>query len=109
MRGAGSVLREAEHALAQDVAQDLGGARADAAAAREQAVELPFPLVRRVRGAGGELRVGADDLGGELGQLLVELAPEELGGRALRSRRAAAQDLGEAAVAVELQHPLPDG
>src|SRR5512143_2333363 len=101
-----SVLGQAEHALAQDVAQDLGGAGADAAAAREQAVELPLALVGRVRAARLDLRVGSDDLGGQLGQLLVEQAPEELGGGALRPRRAAAQDLGEAAVAVELWHPV---
>src|SRR5262249_56976162 len=42
-----SVLRQAEHALGQDVPQDLRRAGTDAAPAREQLVELPLALVGR--------------------------------------------------------------
>src|SRR5919108_5953602 len=103
-----SVLWQAEHALAQDVLEDLGGAGADAAGAREQLVELPLPVVGRPRRALADLRVGPDDLGGGARQLLVELAPEELRGRALGAGLAAAQNLGEAAIRVHLQRLLAD-
>src|SRR5919204_5088217 len=103
-----SILRQAEHALAEDVLEDLGGARADAARAREQLVEFPLPVVGRPRRALGDLRVGADDLGGRERELLVELAPEELGRRALGPGLTAAQDFGEAAIGAHLQRLLPD-
>src|SRR5262245_34364653 len=54
------VFRQPEHALAQDVAQDLRGAGADAAAAGEEAIELPLPLVRGPGAARGDLRVRSD-------------------------------------------------
>src|SRR5262245_50735902 len=101
-----SVFRQAQHALAEDVAEDLGGARPDSAPPREQTVELPLALVRRPLAAARDLRVRADHLGGHFGQLLVHLAPEQLRGRALRARRLALEDLGEAAVAVELEDAL---
>src|SRR5688572_19305466 len=97
-----SVLRQAQDALAQDVAEDLGGAGADTAAAREQLVELPLPVVGRPLRAVRDLRIRPDHLGGGERQLLVELAPEELGGRAFGARLPAAQDLRQAAIAVEL-------
>src|SRR5512145_381742 len=103
-----SVLGQAQHALAQDVAEDLGGAGADTAAAGEQLVEHPLAIVGRPRRALGDLRVRADDLRGRQRQLLVELAPEQLGRRALRAWLAAAQDPGQAAIAVELQRLLAD-
>jgi hypothetical protein len=40
-----SVLRQAEHALGQDVAEDLGRSGPDAARLREQLVERPLPAV----------------------------------------------------------------
>src|SRR5207247_623716 len=85
-----SVLREAEHALAQDVLEDLGRSGADAARAGEQFVELPLPVVGRPLGALRDLGVRPDDLGGRERQVRVELAPEELGGRALGAGLAAA-------------------
>src|SRR5215467_8229220 len=102
------VLRQAEHALGEDVAKNLGGPGADPAAAGQQLVELPLAVVRRPRGAVGDLRVRSDDLRGDVRQLLIELAPEELRGRALGPGRAAAQDLREAPVAVELERLLAD-
>src|SRR5439155_21694605 len=105
--GPSSVFRQAEHALAEDVLENLRRAGTDAARAREQLVELPLALVGRPRPA-RDLRVRPDHLRGRQRQLLVEMAPEEFGRRALRSRRAAFQDLGEAAVAVELQRLLAD-
>src|SRR6266566_1697131 len=102
------VLRQAEHAFGEDVAEDLGRAGADATRAGQQLVELPLAVVRRPRRLAGDLRIGADHLGGDVGQLLVHLAPEELRGRALGPGRAAAQDLGEAPVAVELERLLAD-
>src|SRR5919197_3518378 len=100
--GSSSVFRQAEHALAEDVLEDLRGAGTDAARPREQLVELPLALVG-CPAAPGDLRVGPDHLGSRQRQLLVQVAPEELGGRALGARCAAPQDLGEAAIAVELQ------
>src|SRR5205814_955824 len=102
------VLRQAEDAFGEDVAQDLGRAGADATRAGQQLVELPLAVVRRPRRLAGDLRIGADHLGGDVGQLLVHLAPEELRGRALGPGRAAAQDLGETAVPVELERLLGD-
>src|SRR4030095_7335946 len=87
--------------------EDLGGAGADATATREQLVELPLPLVGRPR-ALRDLRVRPDHLGGGTPHLLVEPAPEQLGGRALGAGRAPLEDLGEAAVAVQLQGLLAD-
>src|SRR6266566_8545600 len=103
-----SVLRQAEHTLGEDVAENLGGAGTDAASPRQELVELPLAVVGRPLRAVGDLRVRADHLGRDVRQLLVELTPEELRGRALGPRRAAAQDLGEAPVAVELERLLAD-
>src|SRR3990172_578085 len=103
-----SVLGKSEHPLAQDVAEDLRRAGADAAAAGDQRVELPLAVVRGERARRGDLRVGRDDWGGDVGQLLVHLAPEELGGRALGPRVRALEDPGETAVAVELETALGD-
>src|SRR6266705_1292319 len=88
------VFGQAEHALGEDVAEDLRGAGADTARPREQLVELPLAPVRRPRRAVRDLRVRADYFGGDVRQLLVDLAPEELRGGALGPRRAAAQAIG---------------
>src|SRR3970282_3037194 len=103
-----SVLGKSEHPLAQDGAEELRRAGADPAAAGDQRVELPLAVVRGERARRGDLRVGPDDLGGDVGQLLVHLAPEELGGRALGPRVRALEDPGETAVAVELETALGD-
>src|SRR5919201_6361727 len=93
-----SILRQAEHALAHDVLEDLGRARANAARAREQLVEFPLPVIGRPRRALGDLGIRTNDLGGRKRQLLVELAPEQLGRRALGAGLTAAQDFGQAAI-----------
>src|SRR2546429_9584828 len=66
----------------------------------------PTPIVRRPGRAGGDLRVRTDHLSGGLRQVLVHLAPEELGGRALWPGCAPAQDVRQAPVAVELERLL---
>src|SRR5262245_13970946 len=104
----GSVLGQPEYALAQDVAQNFRRPGPDAAGPGQQLVELPLTLVGRPLRAVGDLRVGTDDLGGDLGQLLIDLAPEQLRGRALGAGSAATQDVGEAPVTVEGQGLLAD-
>src|SRR4249920_2485757 len=91
-----SILGEPEHALTQDVLENLGGAGADAAAAGQQLIELPLAVVGRPLRPFRDLRIGPDHLGGGERELLVELAPEQLGGGTLGARLSAAQDLGEA-------------
>src|SRR5262245_46439453 len=97
----GSVLGQPEYALPQDVAQNCRCARPAATGPRQQPVDLPLALVGRPFRAVGDLGVGTDDLGGDLGQLLIDLAPEQFRGGALGAGSAAPQDVGEAPVAVE--------
>src|SRR5260370_25107491 len=103
-----SVLRQAEHALGEDVAEALGGAGADAARAGEELVELPLALAGRPGRTVGDLGVRADHRGRALGEVLVPLAPEELRRRALGPGRAAAQDLRQGPVTVERERLLAD-
>src|SRR3972149_3662985 len=102
------VFREAEHALAENIAQDLRGARAGPAAPGQGRVEGPLPLVGGPGARRLHLGVRADHLRRHLGQILVHLAPEELGGGALGPGHDALQDSRETPVAVELQAPLGD-
>src|SRR3990172_3900719 len=74
-----SVLRQPQDALPQNVFQDLGGAGSDRAGPRQQAVVRPLPLVRGP-GALRDLDGRSQDLRRQLGQLLIHLAPGELGG-----------------------------
>src|SRR3712207_7082379 len=67
--------RQAEHALGEDVLQDLRGAALDRVAAGAQQLVAP-------RRAGGE-RLGAHDVGRQLRQLLVRVRPQPLRQRAL--------------------------
>src|SRR5262249_59044383 len=90
------------------VAEDPGGSRPDSARAREELVEFPLTAVRRPLRPAGDLRVRTDHLGGDVRQLLIDLAPEELRRGALGPGRAAPQNLGEAAIAVELERLLGD-
>src|SRR5204862_2287331 len=99
--GLASVLRQAQHALGEDVAEDLRRPGADAAGSREELVELPLALVGRPWGAVRDLRVRADHLRRDLRELLVQPAPEELRRRALGAGLATLQDAREAPVAVE--------
>src|SRR5918999_3824772 len=96
-----SQLRQAEHPLGDDVLEDLGRAALDRVGTRAQQPVGP-----------GRLPVGAllaEDLDGELGQRLVDLAPLPLGKRPLRARHAALHDLREAAPRVEAQQLDLDG
>src|SRR3954471_19458324 len=94
-------LRQAEHALGDDVLEDLGGAALDRVRARAEQ-----PVGPRVVPLGGVL---AEDVGGQLGQRLVDLAPLPLRQRALRARHAALHDLGEPPPRVEPQQLNLDG
>src|SRR3990172_10699613 len=103
----GSVLRQPQDALPQNVFQDLGGAGPDRAGPCQQAVVRPLPLVRSP-GALRDLARGAQDLRRQLGQLLVHLAPGKLGGGPLGPGRLPLDEAGEAPVAAELEALLPD-
>src|SRR5262249_24828731 len=86
--------RQPQHALRDDVALDLGRAARDRVGEREQV--LVHPRRRRVGVAALEGHVehlGADVLGGEQPEPLVELRGEELEDRML-GRRAASLELG---------------
>src|SRR5262249_43391529 len=75
--------REPEHALGDDVAEDLARAGLDRVSARAELLVLPGPL--GVAAAVGQLRARAEDLEGQLRQPLVRLRPHELRRRALRT------------------------
>src|SRR5258705_1016572 len=83
-----SVLRQAEHTLGEDVAENLGGAGTDAASPRQELVKFPLAVVGRPLRAVGHLRVRADHLGRDVRPLLVELSPMQLPSCALRTRPA---------------------
>src|ERR1700744_5031058 len=92
------LLRQAEGTLPDDVPLDLTGARIDGAGPAAEEHALP----------GGDLvavafrpqqAVSSLDRHRDLAQLLVVLAPEELGDGGLGARRAARRDLGEGAQA----------
>src|SRR5215210_5455573 len=88
-------LRQAEHPLGDDVLEDLGGAALDRVRARAQQAVGP-----------GRLPVGAvlaEDVDGQLGERLVDLAPLPLRQGALRTGHATLHDLGEPAPGVEAQ------
>src|ERR1700738_4963770 len=84
--------------LADDVPLDLAGARVDGAGPAAEEHTLPggdgVAVAFRPQQA-----VRALDRHRDLAELLVVLAPKELGHRGLRARRAARRDLGEGAQA----------
>src|SRR5918996_3688244 len=90
-----SQLRQAEHPLGDDVLEDLGGAALDRVRPRAQQPVGPWRLPVRP--------LLAEDLDGELGQRLVDLAPLPLRERALRPGHAALHDLREATPGVQPQ------
>src|SRR3954471_22352201 len=101
--------RQAEHALGDDVLEDLRGAALDRVAAGAQ------QLVGPARAAGQGLR--AEQVGSQLRELLVALRPHPLDQRALRARLAVLLDRRQPAVGrqaddlrldVELAEPVGD-
>src|SRR3954452_15926961 len=87
--------REAQNALRDDVLEDLGGAALDGVAAGAQ--QLVGPAVA------GRQRVGTEQVGRELRELLVGLRPHPLGQRALGARRAVLLDRRQPAVGGQAQ------
>src|SRR3954454_9613019 len=82
-------LRQSEDALGDDVLEDLAPAALDRVGTRAQRPVGP-----------GRVPVGAllaENVDGELGERLVDLAPLPLGQRALRSGHAVLHDRGQAA------------
>src|SRR4051794_31940301 len=88
-------LGEAEHALGDDVLEDLGGATLDRVGARAQHPIGPRRVPVRA--------LLAEDVDRELGERLVDLAPLPLRQRALRAGNALLHDRGQAAPGVEAQ------
>src|SRR6476646_7601705 len=93
--------RQAEHALGDDVLEDVRGPALDRVGAGAQEAVLPGAVVDRVGGAARERRVGALDLQCQLGQALVDVGPLPLAQRALRPGDARLHRLGQAAIGVE--------
>ena len=67
MSGPLAHLRQAEHALGDDVLEDVGGAALDRVGPRAQEAVLPGAVGERVLGAAAERRVGALDVERQLG------------------------------------------
>src|SRR5215210_127434 len=94
-------LRQAEHALGDDVLEDLGGAALNRVRERAQQAVGPGRITGRA--------VLAEDVHGQLGERLVDLAPLPLRQRALGARHAALHDVGEPAPGVQAQQLDLDG
>src|SRR5512133_2578341 len=92
MRTASARPRQAEHALGDDVAQDLARPGFDRVAAAAQLLVAPVAVV-----------LAAEDLHRELRQALVLLGPEELRARAFRSGDPRLHQGRERAVVRQLQ------
>src|SRR3954451_13656474 len=88
--------RQAEHALVDDVLEDLGGAALDRVAAGAQQLVGPEPS--------RDERRRPEQGGGALHELLVVLRPHPLGQRALRPRLAVRLDRGQPAVGGQPEH-----
>src|SRR6186997_910998 len=91
--------REAEHALGNDVAEHLGGARLDGVAAAAELLELPVAARLAVH----QLRLRAVQLERELGETLVLLRPVELDAGALGAGNAGLHEARQRAVVRQLQ------
>src|SRR5918995_3110758 len=90
-------LRQAEHALGDDVLEDLGGAALDRVTAGAQQLVAP--------GAAGLEGLRADDVGRKLRELLVRVRPDPLEQRALGTGLAVLLDRRQAAVSGQPQRP----
>src|SRR5215469_12963599 len=95
-----SGLRQAEHALGDDVALHLGRSRVDGARARPEKLARPVDVGPRVRARAQELAAGTEQVDRRLAEALVELAPEDLLERRLRAGRLALGERREHAHAV---------
>src|SRR5262249_48424755 len=111
----GLTLRQAEHALAEDVALDLARPGRDRVLARGNQPVQPAGCVGNELRAAIDQRVHAEHLAGGVGDADAELGARELEDRALRPRRlpavlarerAEARVLHRLAVDVELREPL---
>src|SRR5437763_2793956 len=91
-------LRQAEHALGDDVALDFAGAGLDGVAARAQVGILPEAVIKIF-----ELPVGAEYLLRGLLRALIHLAPVELLYGAFGAGRAGLREGGQRAVCVQSQ------
>src|SRR5215204_3167696 len=94
-------LRQAEHALGDDVLEDLGGAALDRVRAGAQETVGPGRVPGRA--------VLAEDVDRQLRERLVDLAPLPLRQRPLGTRHAALHDLGQPAPRVQPQQLHLDG
>src|SRR5205823_7277948 len=97
-RSPSAAARKPEHALGDDVAQDLRRPRLDRVAAGAELLELPVAV------APGELLV-AEELERELRQALVRLRPDEFRRRAFGPGNARLQERRQGAV-VGVLEPL---
>src|SRR5450755_4071187 len=88
-------LRQAEHALGDDVLEYLGGAALDRVAAGAE--QLVRPGVTRAQ------RAGAEQVSRQRGQLLVGLGPHPLHERSLWTRLTVLLDRGQAPIRREPQ------
>src|SRR5215831_9235064 len=100
----GLAFRESEHALADDVLLDLGGAALDGVGARAEEAVLPEPVLDGPPAALGELGVGALELHGHLLETLMALHPHHLAGGGLGPGQLALEELGDGARAGVLEH-----
>src|SRR3972149_1966866 len=90
-------FRQAEHALANDVLHDLGGAALDGVGERAEEAVLPQPALDRPFAPPCQLRVGPLDLHGQLLEPLVALHPHHLPRGGLGARQLPFEGLGDRA------------
>src|SRR6476469_9601716 len=87
--------RQAEHALGDDVLEDVRRAALDRVGARAEEAVLPGAVGGSVLGAAAERRVGALDVERQLGDPLVDVGPLPLAQGALRAGDAGLHRLGQ--------------
>src|SRR5215468_4467857 len=79
-----SLARQSKHALSDDIALHLAGARFNRVAPRPQVFILPTALKGRIDRVGGQAGVGALKLKSQFNQALVYLTPMQFEQRAFR-------------------------
>src|SRR5262245_10558268 len=104
----GSGLRQAEHALGDDVALHLGRSRVDGARAGPQELPGPVDVGPGARARAQELPARTQQVECGLAEALVELAPEDLLEGRLRAGGLALGEGGEHADAVGAHHLVLD-